>query len=165
MPTPQDTLDPQFDDEEILSTDELLRVCKTLSQVVLDRATGRYVVSTQAFSALGPGISVDIVSLYEAAGHTDQDRTTAQGAYSAMRISVAAVRETEARNSDGKPIGKFKVAYTPLNKAAHGNDDPFHGDIFPRSTGAANKALTKRAVQVVEVDQALAAAALARRHG
>jgi hypothetical protein len=160
--TPQTT--PKFDDKEITDDEVLYRHCKTASQVSLNRDNGTYVLSNQVFAGLRGGCSIEIKSLLDRDGQTPEMRVHANDSFALVSITAGEVRTIEY-TSDKKPMKGLSVAFTPIAGDQHVRANPYHGDIFPEPKESAKKALTRKAVEVVPVNQVRAAIEYAKKAG
>jgi hypothetical protein len=156
---------PVDDDDSIANDDVLYRSCKTPHQVALNRGTGLYELSPQIFSPLKGGCSIEFKSLLDGANETPETRSAAQNnIFSVVAVTAEVVRNLEFKTGSPPVPGQLKIAYTPIPEEDDDGPNPYHGDIFP-VTQSANIALTTKRVIVIDIDQAKAAEAYARRNG
>jgi hypothetical protein len=100
---------PETDEPEISDAEILYRFCKTGNQVS-QTEDGQYVLSTQIFSALGPGCSVEVRSLIERGGVSLVERAQKNGAFATVSISAGDVRKIRNKDGRGKetdPLERF----------------------------------------------------------
>ena len=165
---------PETDDPEISNADVLHRHVKTFSQLAR-HADGHLVYSSKIFSPNDGGCSVEIESLLNLANETAASRAVANNSCAVVSVTVQEVRSLRYGKPRALGVGQPKepqdrlyVAYTPIPAGETDGPNPFHGDIFPGPTDSAEKKLTvlaKARADLVPLDQALAEAEWAKKHG